>query len=132
MVLEIASIPNNPLLFPRPKPVKCPKDKCGAVWHWRTWWRGKYKTTCPACKTKVVPKILSDGEVENVNTLLIKCSFCGGLQWYTGNKTKTTCTLCGKRNIKVIEVTYDELEQIIQERGYEDQEYYKERLEEMR
>ena len=127
-----SEILDNPLLFPKPKVVKCPRDKCGAVWHWRTWWKGKYKTTCPTCKTKVVPQILSTEESVNVNTLLIKCLSCGGLQWYTGNKKKTTCTLCEKRNIKVAEITYDELEQEIQERGYEDQEYYKERLEEMR
>lgn len=124
------TIPDNPLLFPKPKVVKCPREGCDTVWHWRTWWRGKYKTTCPGCKTKVVPQILPD---EVTSTLLIKCQFCGGLQWYTGNKRKTTCTReCGKRNIKIIEVDRDELMQILQEYGYEDQEYYKERLEEVK
>lgn len=127
-------VPNNPLLFPRPKLVECPKETCKGIWYWRTWWQGKYKTACSFCKSTVIPIEIPEGGIKGVR--LIRCPYCGGLQWYVGDKEKTTCTSngCGKRNIKVIEVSPSELHQIIQEHWDEfqpeDQQYYQDRLEE--
>jgi hypothetical protein len=58
---------------------------------------------------------------------LIKCGYCKELQWYTGNKEKTTCTKCGKKNIIVRTVKPDELEDILKDTT---EEYYLDRLEE--
>ena len=129
--MESITIPDNPLLLPKPKLVQCPKDSCGAKWWWRTWWQGKSKTACSSCKSTITPiETKPDSDTKGVR--LIKCPACGSLIWYVGSKDKTSCTSigCKKKNVPVVEVTFAELETIIELHGYEEEEYYKERLEE--
>jgi len=129
--LKLIAIPDNPILLPKPKLVQCPKESCGGQWWWRTWWQGKSKTACSSCKSTITPiEIKPNAETKSIK--LIKCPGCGSLMWYVGNKDKTSCTSvgCNKKNVPVVEVTFEELKATIKEHGYENQEYYKKRLEE--
>jgi hypothetical protein len=74
---------------------------------------GADKTTCSKCKSNVSPIPIKE---LGAKVRLIKCPRCGGLQWYTGGKSRTTCTAngCGKKNIIVHVITPDELANIIE------------------
>ena len=123
-------IPSNPILLPKPKIVTCPK--CSMSWVWRSWYKGGKKTTCSKCKNTVVPTI-SDPAGSGIGEVrLIRCSHCGGLQWYSGDKKKTSCTNpeCGRKNITVREVDKEELKEILRAEGCLGEPYYAERLRE--
>jgi Zn-finger nucleic acid-binding protein len=123
-------LPENPIILPMPKFVKCPK--CDISWAWRTWYKGSSRTTCSKCKSSVVP--METSETNKIR--LIKCPYCQGLQWYIGNKVRTTCTAngCGKKNIMLQVVSSQELGQMITEiwdkLNSEEQQYYLDRIEE--
>jgi Zn-finger nucleic acid-binding protein len=123
-------LPNNPILLPKPKFVQCPK--CEGTWYWRTWYKGSERTTCSKCKLSVTPQ-----EISGNKTKLIKCPKCHGLQWYTGDKSRTSCTVkdCNKKNMIVHAITPEELYNILQPFwnglvSLEIEEYYLERMKE--
>ena len=134
--MQLIKIPEHPLILPRPKLVKCPRDSCGAVWYWRSWWQGNVKTACSICKSTVIPIEVPSDFVFGKSVKLIRCTQCSGLQWYVGGKERTGCTAngCNKKNVPVRAISPDELGAIIStysgEFTPEEQEYYKERLEE--
>jgi len=101
-------LPNNPLLLPRPKFVQCPK--CEGTWYWRTWYKGSERTTCSKCKLSVIPQ-----EIPGNKAKLIKCPKCHGLQWYTGGKSRTSCTIkdCNRKNMIIHVITPKELSDIL-------------------
>ncbi len=121
-------LPSNPILLPMPKSVKCPK--CERSWFWRTWYQGSERTSCSKCKSSVIPQ----KTLEKDQARLIKCPYCKGLQWYVGNKFRTSCTRCGKKNIMVRVIKDGELEEIIKKDwdSYteKEQKYYLDRIEE--
>lgn len=123
-------LPDNPILLPKPKFVRCPK--CNDTWYWRTWYRGMKTTTCSKCKSSVVPEEISGNKAK-----LIKCPKCRGLQWYTGDKSRTSCTAkdCNRKNMIVQVVTPEELSEILKPIlgniiPEETEKYYQERIEE--
>ena len=126
-------VPNNPILLPKPKFVQCPK--CKGTWFWRTWYKGSKITTCSKCKANVVPQEIPE---QDIKARLIKCPKCKGLQWYVGNKSRTTCTAsgCGRKNMLVQVVTpeelFDMLETTLNESTEEIKGYYLDRIKELR
>lgn len=128
-------VPENPILFPKPKLVQCPRESCGAKWYWRTWWQGKSKTACSSCKSTITP-VEAEPDEDSKTVKLIKCPACGKYQWYVGNKDKTSCTSngCKKKNVPVVEITFEEIKAIIRAytigAGAEELEYYQQRVEE--
>jgi len=123
-------LPDNPILFPKPKFVKCPK--CNDTWYWRTWYKGSRTTACSNCKFKVVPQ-----EIPGNKARLIRCPKCHRLQWYTGDKPRTTCTKkdCKRRNMIVQVATKDELCKILKSflnglNSSETEKYYLDRIKE--
>jgi len=128
-------IPNDPLLLPKPKFVQCPKPECGAKWYWRKYYLGKYKTACTACKSTVAPIELDESEAR-VKIKLVKCTSCGGLQWFGGSSDMTRCAHCKNRNVRIVEIGQGDLKDIIEKAWDafkpEEQEYYLARLRELK
>ena len=91
-----------------PQLVRCPK--CQKTWFRRTF--NSEITTCSKCKATVTPIVVDNPKNEDSKPLrLIRCGYCGGLQWYTGVRTRTTCMNpeCAKKNIIVDVVSPKEL-----------------------
>jgi hypothetical protein len=76
-------------------------------------------------------------EVLGNKARLIRCPKCHKLQWYTGDKPRTTCTKkdCKRKNMIVQVVTKDELYEILKPflnglNSSETEKYYLERIKE--